>query len=104
MCGSHPEGTPPSHDFLTAVRCGELPKLEEASCHESLRPGSTVETLDLSAQDEISVKPLHSSILGRDFCFEVCLTANQPAPPLSRDRDGEVVALHAGVSCLSPLR
>lgn len=71
MCGSHPEGTPASHDFLIILRCGELPKLTEASSHESLSPGSTVEALDLNVEDEILIKPLHSSILGQDFCFEV---------------------------------
>lgn len=72
-----PDGSPPSHEFLIIVRCGELPKLKEAGSHESLSPGSTVEALDLNVEDQISIKPLHSSILGRDFCFEVCLRANQ---------------------------
>lgn len=72
-----PDGTPPSHQFLIIVRCGELPKLKEASSHESLSPSGTVEALDLNVEDQISIKPLHSSILGRDFCFEVCLRANQ---------------------------
>ncbi|XP_068878456.1 ras GTPase-activating protein nGAP isoform X3 [Aphelocoma coerulescens] len=50
----------------------ELPKLKESRSHESLlNQGSTIETLDFAAEEAVFVKPLHNSILGRDFCFEV---------------------------------
>uniref|UniRef100_A0A3P9L1E8 RAS protein activator like 2 n=1 Tax=Oryzias latipes TaxID=8090 RepID=A0A3P9L1E8_ORYLA len=55
-----------------ADRSQGLPRLKESSSHESLlSPGSGVEALDLSMEENVLVKPLHSSILGRDFCFEV---------------------------------
>ncbi|XP_027514194.1 ras GTPase-activating protein nGAP isoform X1 [Corapipo altera] len=50
----------------------ELPKLKESRSHESLlNHANTIETLDFAAEEAVYVKPLHSSILGRDFCFEV---------------------------------
>ncbi|XP_075278691.1 ras GTPase-activating protein nGAP isoform X4 [Opisthocomus hoazin] len=49
-----------------------LPKLKESRSHESLlSPGSAVESLDFGSEEKVFVKPLHSSILGKDFCFEV---------------------------------
>ncbi|NXM04829.1 NGAP protein, partial [Tyrannus savana] len=49
----------------------ELPKLKESRSHESLLNHDIIETLDISPEETAYVKPLHSSVLGRDFCFEV---------------------------------
>uniref|UniRef100_A0A8C6UWM4 RAS protein activator like 2 n=1 Tax=Neogobius melanostomus TaxID=47308 RepID=A0A8C6UWM4_9GOBI len=38
---------------------------------ESVSPAGAVESLDLGPEQDVTVKPLHSSLLGHDFCFEV---------------------------------
>uniref|UniRef100_A0A3B3QAH6 RAS protein activator like 2 n=1 Tax=Paramormyrops kingsleyae TaxID=1676925 RepID=A0A3B3QAH6_9TELE len=79
----------PSLRIIDNEKTRGLLKLNDSHHDSLLNPESAVEILDLAREEDVMIKPLHSSILGEEFCFEVTYSGGSKcfSCPSAAERD-----------------